>query len=162
MQDGVAIGLACYRGAEPPNPQKCSGRCLGEVPARSEVLGKVLRRVLGKVLGRVLGKVLVLLFCVHEKRRTSTFPSTLPSTFPSTLRSTFPSTPHFGPALPQAPPRALLGVWGFGTSVASKANRKDGACLKCSQVGASFDRQLAHLSRRVRTRERSGYVVSLP
>ena len=23
------IGLACYRGAEAPNPKKCSGRCLG-------------------------------------------------------------------------------------------------------------------------------------
>ena len=31
--------------------------------------------------------------------------------------------PHFRPALPEAPPQALLGVWGFGTSVAGKANR---------------------------------------
>ena len=48
----VTIGLTCYRCAEPTNPAKC----LGEVPAGSGVLGKVLRSVLRKVLARVLGK----------------------------------------------------------------------------------------------------------
>ena len=83
---------------EPPYPPKAPGEVLGEVPAGSGVLGKVLRRVLGKVLARVLGKVLVLLSsCTKRAGRTSTFLSTLPSTFPSTLRSTFPSTPSTSP-----------------------------------------------------------------
>ena len=61
MSAVIAIGLACYRGAEPPNP-KSARRGAWQVPAGSGVLGKVPRSVLGKVVARVLGKVLVLLF----------------------------------------------------------------------------------------------------
>ena len=78
MRFSIAIGLACYRGAEPPNPQKCLGRCLG---APSQAPSQALSRALSRA-------------------------------------------PHFRPALPQAPPWALWGVWGFGTSVAGKANRQ--------------------------------------
>ena len=105
---GLTCGLTCYRGAEPPNPQKCSRGCLGE--CRPEV------GCSGGCSGRCLGGCSGPLFSAR-KRRTST----LPSTFPSTL----PSTP-LGPALPQAPAGALLGVRGFGTSVAGQATRNFG------------------------------------
>ena len=51
-------------------------------------------------------------------------PSRAPSRAP--FRAPFPApsrAPHLRPALPQARPRALLGVWGFGTSVAGQAAR---------------------------------------
>ena len=78
----VTCGPTCYRGAEPPNPKKCSrgawGGCRPEVGCSGGCLGG----------------------------------SRAPS-----------RAPHLGPALPQAPPRALLGVRGFGTSVAGRATR---------------------------------------
>ena len=53
--------------------------------------------------------------------------SRAPSQAPSrALSGALSRAPHFRPALPQAPPRALFGVCGFGTSVAGKANRKTG------------------------------------
>ena len=36
----IAIGLACYRGAEPPNPKKCSRRCLGKCQPEVGCSGK--------------------------------------------------------------------------------------------------------------------------
>ena len=64
--------------------------------------------------------------CSAKKRRTSTLPSTLQA--PSRGPSQAPSRAlHLGPALPQAPPRALLGVRGCGTSVAGQATRNSRA-----------------------------------
>ena len=113
-------GLTCYRGAEPPNPQKCSWGCLGK--GRPEV------GCSGGCSGRIFSA---------KTRRTSTLPSTLPSTFPSTLPSTLLRTPPRAGTSPSTP-RSTFGVRGFGTSVAGQATRKFWFPLPFSSQGNSL------------------------
>ena len=102
--------LRSYRGAEPPNPKKCSRGCLGKCRPEVGCSGGCLGGCSGRCSGGCSGPI----FCA-KTRRTSTLPSTLPSTFPSTPPSTLPSTPPRAATEPQAPPGALFGVRGFGT-----------------------------------------------
>ena len=106
--------MTCYRGAEPPNPEKCSGRCLGSAGPRWAAREGAWE---GAWEGAREGARPPFLSIKNRSR--APFPSTLPSTFPSTP----PEQPTSGLALPQAPPGALFGVRGFGTSVAGQATR---------------------------------------
>ena len=109
-RSSVAIGLACYRGAEPTYPQKVLGEVLGEVPARNGVLGKVLRRVLGKVLARVLGKVLVLFF-KHKRKEDKHFPEHPGKHLPEHPPKHFPEHPVSGRHFPKHLPEHFWGMW---------------------------------------------------
>ena len=49
---GFTSGLACYRGAEPPNPEMCSGGCLEKCRPKAGYSGGCLEGCLGKCLGK--------------------------------------------------------------------------------------------------------------
>ena len=102
----LANGAAPYRSAKPPTPQKCSGECSERCRPETGCSGKR------------LGKCSSSLF-LEETQGASTFPSTSPST-------------RFWPAPLQALSRALLGGWGFCTSVGGRPVRKHRAqeCAK--------------------------------
>ena len=93
-------GLTCYRGAKPPNGEKCSAGCLGRCRPELGCSGRCSGGCSGKCSSS---------FPWHQKQ----VASTCPGTFPSTLPSTFPSTPARAGTSPSTPPRALFGVRGF-------------------------------------------------
>ena len=102
----LAIGLTCYRGAEAPNPEKCSRGCLGKCRPEVGCSGGCLAACLAGCLGG----------CFRACSGSCSF------SFLSTKnRSLAPCqalsrAPHVGPALPQAQKAADVwekDVWEF-------------------------------------------------
>ena len=98
----LTIGLACSRGAEPPNPKKCSGRCLGKCRPEVGCSGKCPRECLARrarppfSCAKAGGQAL------------SRAPSQAPC---CTLWGTFPSTPLPAGTSPSTSPSTF---WGLG------------------------------------------------
>ena len=108
---------------EVPKPwtRKSAWEALGEVPARSKVLGKVLPRVLGKVLRRVLGKALFLLF-LHKEKEDEHFPKHPAKHLPEHSWEHLSKHPSSGRHFPNYTSPIILRGSRVGISVAGQAN----------------------------------------
>ena len=108
-EDGKFCVCDLLQRCRTPEPQKVLPAVLGEVPARGGCAREGARE------GAWEGVRDLFLVLRQEDEHPPEHP-------PKHLLEHLPEHPTSGPALPQAPPGALLGVRGYGTSVSGEAH----------------------------------------